>query len=53
MLHSVSGKLANLSVNHVRDHHDLVRLCIRELQRQFGCLYVKSQHNWILKKLTV
>lgn len=39
---------AHLSVDHVRDHHDLVALCVGKLQREFGGLYVKRQNNRVL-----
>lgn len=38
----------HLPIDHVRDHHDLVGLCIWKLQRQFGGLNVKGQNYRIL-----
>lgn len=41
---------AHLSVDHVRDHHDLVALGVRKFQREFSGLYIKRQNNWVLQR---
>lgn len=38
-----------LAVNHVGDHHNLVRLGIRKFEGQFGCLNVKCQNHRVLE----
>lgn len=40
----------HLSVDHVRDHHDLVALGVGKLQREFGGLDVKCQNNRVLQR---
>lgn len=39
-----------LPINHVGDHHDLVCLRIRKLQREFGSFNVKGKNNRILSR---
>lgn len=39
-----------LPINHVGDHHDLVRLRIRKLQGEFGGFDVEGEDNGILSK---
>lgn len=48
-LKTYKGYTAHLSVNHVRDHHNLVAFRVWKFQRKFGGLYVESQNNRILK----
>lgn len=44
------GNTTHLSINHVGNHHNLIGLCVWELQWQFGGLYVVSQNNRVLKR---
>lgn len=45
------GHRTHLSINHVRDHHNLVSFCIWKFQRKFGGLDVKSQHHRVLESI--
>lgn len=38
----------DLAINHIRNHHDLVVRCIRELERCFRSLDVKDKDDWIV-----
>nr|CAD7194481.1 unnamed protein product [Timema douglasi] len=37
----------HLSINHVGNHHNLIRVCIGKLKRQLCGLYIERQHNGV------